>query len=289
MFALIKTNILNRNLSFQLLAAVVYCTFYSLVASAQPNEGGFDFSVSTNYRTFPKSGSVELDLGYGRVWWGSPQTPFYGFYRVSLNPEGVEDYFSGQLQLEIFPVSFLGIRFARSWIQNHLDYKDYDCITFICRGYFEADKLEVPLYLKFKSILLFSAFRKSFWNYKSLNSAGTLTEFIEPTSGLPLDLAQTSHITQWQGGVFWQASASWRLGYIEASFINKDNSVRATNHSRQWFGVIQKSISESSRTDLFKITLGAGEYSSNISSMAKRNEPTLYLSLTYSPYPKLGY
>jgi hypothetical protein len=36
--------------------------------------------------------------------------------------------------LELFPISFLGMRVGQEWIQNDVKYHDYDCVKYDCTG-----------------------------------------------------------------------------------------------------------------------------------------------------------
>ena len=238
----------------------------------------WDTSLEGSYRSFPLGGVAEWGLGYGQRVWGSDRGPFYGYVRVGAVVEGVENYEAHAVSAEIFPLSFFGVKLGRRWVQNHNDYEDYDCVVYVCRGRFLEDFVEVPLYLSVGSILGVAVYRESGWVSDGGNDLGGKTDFIEPTSGLPLvalpRVESGSRIIRWRGGIFWQFPNGFRVGYTESTYRNREAL------SFMWLGVVQYRP-----TEHWSFTLSSGEYRSNL----KLVDPTIYVSASYEPLLKLGY
>lgn len=218
------------------------------------------------------------------MFWGQTSTPYYGYVRLAITAEGVENYFSPSAVVELFPVSFLGFRFGKVWNQSHLDYEDYDCTTYQCRGQFEETFLEAPLFLKYNRFLFSGIYRLGTWEFVS----PTINKnYIDPSSGLPLSDSKKENMTQWRGYVFWEVLDFFRLGGFYSTWsIPNDNTVTTSDRqSRMWLGLIQYHNEKWYGDSEISFAIGAGEYSSEI----KNTEPCVALTFRYAPIKKLGY
>src|SRR5690348_4409288 len=128
------------------MAAVILSTFI-LIFSSQAWADGFDATVGGGYRSFPVGGSADLELGYGKVFWGSETDPLYGFFRIAGLAEGVVDHLTAGGYIEVFPVSIFGLRGGRTVTQSYLKYDDYDCNLYLCKGDRSEGFTEAALYL----------------------------------------------------------------------------------------------------------------------------------------------
>src|SRR5687767_9950068 len=84
-----------------------------------------DLAYGGYYRSYPVSGSAELNLGYSLKLWGEDGDPFLGFFRLASDIEGVPDYLASTVKAEFFPVAVLGFRAGQTFSQSHLDYESF--------------------------------------------------------------------------------------------------------------------------------------------------------------------
>lgn len=106
----------------------------------------FDLSSGLQARSLPSTGmEVYGDGGFNYLFWGkknSPKDVFYGLIRPSIgaSTSGVINQLRGEI--EIFPISFLGISFGRQLIHSNFDFNFFECEKVTCRGTFERNYVE---------------------------------------------------------------------------------------------------------------------------------------------------
>lgn len=107
-----------------------------LLSGANMVHADFDGSVGASLRSYPLSGVVEADAGYGILLWGAqaPGSPWYGYLRPVLEGASSVSYNSGLAALEFFPLSILGVRAGGESIENDKVYSAYDCVAYQCLG-----------------------------------------------------------------------------------------------------------------------------------------------------------
>lgn len=259
---------------------IILLTVGSPVATAS----GFDLSLAGSYRSYALAGGAEMAMGYGHLIWGDKKKPLYGFVRVATGLEGVEDYIASTVKVEIFPISLLGVRVGQSWIQNHLDYEDFDCVTYLCRGQFSYDFVEVPFYMGWKRILLSASYRISRWERDRREPVGSRTHYIEPSSGLGLSLVESEDVERWRGALLYEFNSYWRIGYSYVDDrVSQGPDELEQRTSQMWLGLIQYHKSKLEST--LSVFVGAGEYRSYLLNP----EPSYVLGFELSLWPRLGY
>jgi hypothetical protein len=153
--------------------------FISLSAHAQ-----VDFSVSTYARTLPRSASLDLELGLGYPYWGSPggDSIMYGYFRpfaIGSNSGAHNELTYG---LDFFPISFLGLRTAAVYMNNYLDYQEFDCQKYNCTGTRYKAYAEGVVAIGNKQVFGKVRMRSEKWS-QAHELAG---DFIDPASGLAI-------------------------------------------------------------------------------------------------------
>ena len=282
---------------------------------------GADVQLGGYSRSYPLGGSVELNLGYGVALWGAEDSPWLGYLRLATDFEGDENYFSSTAKFEFFPVSFFGGRVGQSLIQNHLDYKDFDCENFLCRGRFIETFYEIPLFLAYGDFVFAGSYRVGQWKNSSdnLSDAGVMsgakTEFIDPTSGLNLNIAEMDTVKRYRAILMMNLRAlgfghfsgtrggsGFQIGYSETFYLAEDldtalpgsNGANRLSHlwmgflrytGDAWFGSGSSRGGSGSGGSELSVTVGAGEYKSHL----LQPDPTIIFSLSYAPLKKLGY
>ena len=119
----------------------------------------FDVSVGLGGRTYPKSGSLEATAGYSYVFWGDYKesgdlNPWYGYVRPYVKPGLSTNYNSLEAGVELFPVSFLGVRAFNKQASNTGNIEAFDCQVIDCQYDTDNTTTEVDLVLGYKSVFL---------------------------------------------------------------------------------------------------------------------------------------
>lgn len=246
-----------------------------MTAFTSPASAGFDLGLFSSYRDFPLSGVAEVNFGYGQLLWGSEKNALYGFVRASGELDAVSNYFGATAKVEVFPVSILGLKAGQTWEQNHQDYKDYDCTQNICRGFFSNQYLEGQAFLGVSFLKLAASYRDSIHYADHYSNPNSVTDYVDPESGLLLTLASGDHLIRVRETALVQILSNYAVGYSESQFSSQ---IRAEK-SRAWFSFAQGTWGD------FKLAVGGGEYSSS----TQKSHGMIVAFMQWSILPKLGY
>lgn len=154
---------------------------------------GFDFTTNATFRSYPLGGTLAAQLGYGFVLWGAaPSTasdrakpkPWHGYIRPSLELATAGSFQQLKGELELFPISILGVRAGHAKFENKKDYSAFDDCTniYLCEGAFTRDFVEAQLVLGTGPFFLVGLYRVEELATKEQNPT---QDFIFPTAGLP--------------------------------------------------------------------------------------------------------
>jgi hypothetical protein len=114
----------------------------------------FDLSLGAQGRSLPNIGAeTYAESGYGQILWGKkegPQDVLYGLIRPSLaiNSSGVINGIRGEL--EIFPISFLGLAVGRQYQHSNFEFPFFDCDQVTCKGEYIRNYVETKMVLGHK-------------------------------------------------------------------------------------------------------------------------------------------
>ena len=243
-------------------------TFVALFV-AQVAFAAADLSVGTAVRSYPLSGVVEAEAGYGFRLWGNTSGPFYGYIRPVIEGATAAIYNSGTARLDFYPLSFLGVRAGGESVQNDSEYDAHDCENYQCVGRYYRTFVEGDLALGAGPVFIRGRLRRERWTQKDPQAG----DFIEPTSGIGLASAGDSE-TVYQGLAGIKLSTSWTL----AGGVRYAISDNTEQFSRMPFGLIRWTSGPLS------VALGGGEFESTI----KKKSPTALLYLSYEIAPSLA-
>jgi hypothetical protein len=143
---------------------------------------GYDLNIGGSLRSYPLSGVISVESGYGLLLWGKP-SPWYGYLRPRLNVDSAATYNAFDGGLEFYPISFLGGRAGGEAVQNDHDYSAYDCVTYLCHGRFYRTYVQADLTLGAGPVFMQLRWRRERWTLAEARAV----RFIEPTSGFALD------------------------------------------------------------------------------------------------------
>lgn len=222
-----------------------------LIAFSQPSFADFDLSLGGLVRSYPLGGAIEANVGYGILLWGDAGPPWYGYTRVRLDGTSAGVYNSISPSIELYPVSFLGVRAGGEAIQNDADYSAHDCATYVCRGRFYNTFVQGELTLGAGGFFMQARVRRERWT----QAVPGVTAFIDPEAALALAGTGDSR-TYYRGTLGMKIDESWSaigsMIYIQA---DSDNGI-----SRFPFGLVRY------KTGRFTIAAGGGVFSSKLKS-----------------------
>ncbi|MDA8792624.1 hypothetical protein N9N67_05225 [Bacteriovoracaceae bacterium] len=141
--------------------------FSSICANAH-----FDFNFGSQFRSYPMfGGEFYIDTGYNFLLWGSAGSgggkqggsvnPFYGFIRPNFGAATSFVVNSYQTELQVFPISILGVVFGQKNLKSDFDFPFFDCEEIICKGESRHTYTTYKLAMGFWRINLVTLFRRN--------------------------------------------------------------------------------------------------------------------------------
>ncbi len=222
-------------------------TFVSLIVVSASAAAGVDLSLGASTRSYPLSGVVEAEAGYGLILWGSQGSPLYGYLRPEIEGASAGTYNSAAASLELFPISFLGVRAGGESVQNDNEYTAYDCDLYRCLGRYYRTFAEAELTLGAGPVFLRGSVRRERWTQKEADAG----DFVEPTSGILLRGTGDSE-TVYFGAVGLKFGENWTLLGI-TRYAESDEG-----WSRWPYGVVRYT------NGAWQVGLGAGQFESSL-------------------------
>lgn len=123
----------------------------------------FDLSLGLQGRTLPAMGAeIYADSGYGFLLWGKKKEPkdvLYGLIRPSLGVSTSAVINSVKGEIEIFPISFLGIAAGRQIIHSNYDFPFFDCSQVTCQGEFVRNYVEGKMVMGHQGWIAMGSYR----------------------------------------------------------------------------------------------------------------------------------
>ncbi len=226
-----------------------------LLAFAQLAGAQVDLQLEAVTRSYPLSGSLTSELGYGIPIWGSPSTgnttsrsPWYGYIRPSLKLATAGTYNAGQVSIDLFPLSFIGIKAGVGAWQTTDDYKAFDCTQIQCKGKFNHQFIEAKVGFVAGPLFLLARGKIEDFQQSPLQQ----NDFIEPTLGMVAEKEgdRVRSATGILGGNIndrWSLAALWSEGTME---------------KRKGFSRTQM-LTVNWKADSVTILLGAGAFESS--------------------------
>jgi hypothetical protein len=224
-------------------------TFVSLLLFSCVARAGFDASAGGTFRAYPLSGVVEADAGYGYLIWGAEGSPLYGYIRPKIEAASAISYNSAAAVLEVFPVSFLGVRGGGESIENDKRYSDFNCTNNNCLGRFYRTFAEAELTLGYGRVFAQGRIRRERWSQKEPEAG----DFVEPTSGITLKSGGDSE-TVYIGLIGFKYSETWSILAV-TRYAESDGF---ESFSRLPYGVIRYT------SGTLQLGAGLGEFESSL-------------------------
>jgi len=173
-----KFSVLNSRARLRNLApTIVILILFSHAAWA-----GFDLHIGAATRSYPLSGVVQAESGYGILLRGTAHSPFSSYLRLKIDGASAGTYNSLGAAFEFFPLAILGLRAGGEAIQNDNEYTAYDCAAHQCLGRNYRTYIEGELTLGAGPVFVQGRWRRERWSQKDPLQG----DFIDPTSGVVL-------------------------------------------------------------------------------------------------------
>ncbi|MGE0528497.1 MAG: hypothetical protein AB7G93_12840 [Bdellovibrionales bacterium] len=230
--------------------------------------GEWDLSVGATTRTYPLSGVIEAQTGYGALLWGDKGSPFYGYTRARLDTSSAIHYNSLGAAIEFFPLAFVGMRAGGEAVQNDRKYTAYECGQVNCLGRFYRTFAEAELSLGAGSLFVQGRWRREHWTQKE-PAAG---DFMEPTSGLVMR-SQGDFQTVYQGLMGVNLNPAWAI-LAGLRYATNDEG----DFSRFPFALARW------RPGAFQVAAGGGVFESS----EKSRDLSALLQLSWEIAPSIG-
>lgn len=127
---------------------LLFLTFSRLYASS------FDLNLGTQARTLPSIGAeVFGEIGHNTLVWGEKQKKgdfLYGLIRPNIGASSSAVINSIKGEVEIFPISFIGVAIGRQLMHSNFDFDFFDCNKVNCKGEFQRNYIEGKIALGLK-------------------------------------------------------------------------------------------------------------------------------------------
>lgn len=112
----------------------------------------FDLNAGLQGRTLPALGAeVYADAGYSQLLWGKREAGdknvLFGLIRPAIGASSSAVINSVKAEVEIFPVSFIGVVIGRQYIHSNYDFPFFNCDQVICQGDFTRNYVETKMAL----------------------------------------------------------------------------------------------------------------------------------------------
>jgi hypothetical protein len=224
---------------------IVIFLFFAGLAHAD-----LDYNVDGAFRSNPLSGILEGDLGYGQLLWGEAGAgPMYGYIRPHVGAGTAGYYNSAIASLDLYPLSFLGVRAGGEAIQNDKKYTAYDCETYQCKGRMYRTFVQSELTAGYSSYFIQLRWKRERWTLADPNNS----QFIETGSGLSLS-GKGDAQTVYRATLGYKLNPTWTiLGVVNYS---QSDITREIAHFP--FAAVRYT------TGPYSVGVGAGVYSSTI-------------------------
>lgn len=174
--SIFSVRFLRAHLCYQAPPIVVF-----LLSCAQVFAGG-DLRLGGVFRSFPLSGVMEAEAGYGVLLRGGAGSPFSSYTRLKIDGSSAGIFNSAGAALEFFPLAFVGARAGGEALQNDQKYSAYDCDAYECLGRSYRMYFETELTLGAGRFFVQGRWRRQHWT----RGARLSPDYVEPTSGLVL-------------------------------------------------------------------------------------------------------
>jgi len=213
--------------------------------------GSVDYNIKAVTRSYPVALSFIGTIGYGQKLWGSESGPLYGYIRPSAYVQTSGVINGAGVQLDIFPVSFLGFYGGSKKIKRGTDeLGSFNCLTTICNGTMTRNYIGSKLGLAFKNVFLFIEGKSE--SVEVDDRAGVFAE----ETGTLLGQSGGDKLTQVTGITGYEISKEFSLGVL----VQHSQMKELKNKSVMSLGISRMKFNQ------WGLLLGAGQFYTRASS-----------------------
>jgi hypothetical protein len=118
---------------------------------------GLKSKLSGGLRFYPKGGRILYNLKKDYIIWGEKKVNGEASHKYGYISPHVTAYTAGYLNgaridVDIFPISFFGIRFGHETLFNNKEYSAFECDVYNCLGGFDKSYIEIHGATKIKKV-----------------------------------------------------------------------------------------------------------------------------------------
>ena len=163
-----------------------------------------------NSRTYPVGAQILGSGGYDRLLWDRSDDAKgkwkYGFVRAAANLATSAVVNRAGLELQLYPVSFLGFSTGYDWGVRNFTPRFLNCIEFECNGRIDRRYLRGNLFLGHGDFVFAGMFR--FEELHSFNSAKPFFDEMTLLTGK----ADGERVLTWNPAAFYRVNDRWKVG-----------------------------------------------------------------------------
>lgn len=261
----------------------VFGTLGFLLMDTSSARADWDYQAGFSARTVPFGGSFSGTLGYGKLLWGSdpgPSLPIigppsgeipnwkFGYIRPSLTLQTIGFTSRSLLELDLFPISIVGITLGQSFHYRLDRASQFDCSLVNCNGYLSRT------YVRAQAIVGVGQTAVMAWaQYASVGALGSLP-ILEETWAL-VSAPSSDSLATLTVTAMYRLQDDWVLGLLGS----QGRFITSGNHSFTSLGYANYF------TGRWGFFLGAGTYSSSHQDLS----PTVYGMIQFMGKRPMGW
>ena len=212
-----------------------------------------------------------MQIGYGQLLWGSnSNSVMYGYVRPLAEVDSAGTYNSGMVALDYYPISFIGFRGGKEWIQDDTKYADYRCDLYQCTGTRYREFFQANLLAGYSIWFLTGMIRWDSWTQKHPE----LGDGVDPYSGLAAQALGDTQVTI-RGITGLQVTPEW----AGVAMLQYMQMARHYGVARLWTAGPRYRAGSVTRFRRCRLLSIDG---------SKRRVGSAYLGFSWEPYPTLA-
>lgn len=234
--------------------------------SARAN--GLDYLVQMRARTSSEDAAITGHIGYGYRLWGSEGDTLSGFIRPNLSGVANLERYGVRPELELFPISPVGVFVGRAWVYDYKNAPSQDCSLGRCVGNLFWTDAGLHVVVDSKLPFLNARYVASFYD-----SVATSQPLLDSINALLLSPSgEVTHAGDVVAGIHLGehfAAGAW----LQATYAVKSGQEQNAQYafaSASWNG--------------FAFTLAGGRFQSDLKTPA----PSLFAGLSWGSAPDLA-
>ncbi|MGE0615153.1 MAG: hypothetical protein AB7P04_05905 [Bacteriovoracia bacterium] len=174
----------------------------SLSGSNTAKLSGIDYSAALRARSYPFGANLGITGGFARKHEWTPGSNWkFGYVRASASYETSVVLNRLIAQIDVYPISILGVSFGQSYGWRAFDNSAFDCTVFVCRGLLRRTYLEARSILQAWRLTLVNSARFEYLVPSDDSRPGA--QFSDESSVLP-GASGGDHLFRYEGALVYE-------------------------------------------------------------------------------------